>query len=156
VKLDADFAKVIKRGDYRVFLTPEGDCRGLYVRRKIASFEVRELMGGKSNIAFSYRIVGRRKDVRDRKRFPSSTSHRRCLGDDAQHAHDRRSVRCLPTRASKLERGQDAPAGARRRARHCLCPRCSPRRASKPEQRRLAGASARRSARRARDVAYWR
>jgi hypothetical protein len=70
VKLDADFAKVIKRGDYRVFLTPEGDCRGLYVRRKIASFEVRELMGGKSSIAFSYRIVGRRKDVRDRKRFP--------------------------------------------------------------------------------------
>jgi len=70
VKLDADFAKVIKRGDYRVFLTPEGDCRGLYVRRKIASFEVRELIGGKSSIAFSYRIVGRRKDVRDRKRFP--------------------------------------------------------------------------------------
>ena len=34
VKLDADFAKVIKRGDYHVFLTPEGDCRGLYVRRK--------------------------------------------------------------------------------------------------------------------------
>jgi hypothetical protein len=40
----ADFAKVIKRGDYKVFLTPEGDCRGLYVRRKsAASFEVREL-----------------------------------------------------------------------------------------------------------------
>jgi hypothetical protein len=71
VKLDADFAKVIKRGDYRVFLTAEGDCRGLYVRRKIAaSFEVRELMGGKSSIAFSYRIVGRRKDVRSQKRFP--------------------------------------------------------------------------------------
>src|SRR6266540_3404755 len=32
VKLDADFAKVIKRGDYHVFLTPRGDCRGLYVR----------------------------------------------------------------------------------------------------------------------------
>jgi hypothetical protein len=70
VKLDADFAKVIKRGEYKVFLTPEGDCRGLYVRRKsAASFEVRELMGGKSAIAFSYRIVGRRKDVRGHKRF---------------------------------------------------------------------------------------
>jgi hypothetical protein len=58
VKLDADFAKVIKRGDYKVFLTPEGDCRGLYVRRKsAASFEVRELMGGKSSIAFSYRSM---------------------------------------------------------------------------------------------------
>jgi hypothetical protein len=70
VRLDADFAKVIKRGDYRVFFTPEGDCRGLYVRRKsAASFEVRELMGGKSSIAFSYRIVGRRKDIGGRRRF---------------------------------------------------------------------------------------
>jgi hypothetical protein len=64
VKLDADFAKVITR-DYRVFPTPEGDCRGLYVhRRSAASFEVRELQGGKSNVAFSYRIVGRRKDFK--------------------------------------------------------------------------------------------
>jgi hypothetical protein len=70
VKLDADFAKVIKRGDYKVFFAPEGDCRGLYVRRKsAASFEVRELMGGKSNVAFSYRIVGRRKDIKSHRRF---------------------------------------------------------------------------------------
>jgi hypothetical protein len=70
VKLDANFAKVIKRGDYRVFLTPEGDCRGLYVRRRSANrFEVRELTGGKSSTAFSYRIVGRRKDVKQHRRF---------------------------------------------------------------------------------------
>ena len=70
VKLDADFAKVIKRGDYTVFLTPEGDCRGLYVRKSAASFEVREFAGGKSSIAFSYRIVGRRKDLKQHQRFP--------------------------------------------------------------------------------------
>jgi len=70
VKLDANFAKVIKRGDYRVFVTPEGNCHGLYVRRKSANnFEVRELMGGKSSIAFSYRIVGRRKDIKQPRRF---------------------------------------------------------------------------------------
>jgi hypothetical protein len=70
VKLDADFGKVIKRGDYRVFLTPEGDCRELYIRRKgAAGFEVRELMGGKSSVAFSYRIVGRRKDISGHRRF---------------------------------------------------------------------------------------
>jgi hypothetical protein len=70
VQLDADFAKVIQRGDYKVFLTPEGDCRGLYARRKsAASFEVRELMGGKASITFSYRIVGRRKDIKGRRRF---------------------------------------------------------------------------------------
>jgi hypothetical protein len=70
VKLEANFASVIRRGDYRVFVTLEGDCRGLYVRRKGgASFEVRELAGGKSSVAFSYRIVGRRKDVRSQRRF---------------------------------------------------------------------------------------
>jgi hypothetical protein len=51
VKLDSDFAKTIKRGGYHVFDTPEGDCRGLYVRGKTAaSFEVRELSGGKSSV----------------------------------------------------------------------------------------------------------
>jgi hypothetical protein len=70
VKIDPNFAKVIKPTDYRVFITPEGDCRGLYVRRKAAAtFELRELGGGKSSVAFSYRIVGARKDVRGHKRF---------------------------------------------------------------------------------------
>ena len=70
VPLDADFAKVIARGDYRVFVTPEGDCHGLYAHRKsAASFEVRELMGGKASITFSYRIVGRRKDIKGQRRF---------------------------------------------------------------------------------------
>jgi hypothetical protein len=69
VRLDADLAKVIKRGDYRVFLTPEGDCRGLYVRKSAGSFEVREFGGGKSNVAFSYCIVGRRRDITRHRRF---------------------------------------------------------------------------------------
>ena len=70
VKLDSNFAKVIKRGDYRVFVTPEGNCHGLYVRHKSANkFEVREVMGGKSSIPFSYRIVGRRKDIKQQRRF---------------------------------------------------------------------------------------
>jgi hypothetical protein len=70
VKLDADFAKVVKLNDYHVFFTPEGDCGGLYVRRQSAkSFEVRELMRGKSSVAFSYRIVARRKDIKAHRRF---------------------------------------------------------------------------------------
>ena len=64
VKLDSDFAKVVKLNECRIFLTPEGDCRGLYVRRKGGRrFEVRELQKGTSSIRFSYRIVARRKDV---------------------------------------------------------------------------------------------
>jgi hypothetical protein len=68
VKLDTDFAKVI--GAYHVFLTPRGDCNGLYVARTRGSaFEVRELGGGTSSVPFSYRIVGRRKDVKRHRRF---------------------------------------------------------------------------------------
>jgi hypothetical protein len=70
VKLDGDFAKAIKPTGYHVFVTPEADCRGLYVRDKTAaSFEVRELGGGKSSVAFSYRIVGRRRDITRHRRF---------------------------------------------------------------------------------------
>jgi hypothetical protein len=70
VKLDADFARVVKLNGYRVFLTPEGDCQGLYVRSKRGtSFEVHELQGGTSNVAFSYRIVAKRKDIKAHTRF---------------------------------------------------------------------------------------
>ncbi|HTY77881.1 MAG TPA: hypothetical protein VMI34_08695 [Candidatus Bathyarchaeia archaeon] len=65
VRLDRGFAAVVRRDQLHVFLTPEGDCRGLYVRRKSASgFEVRELQGGSSSLRFTYRVVARRKDVR--------------------------------------------------------------------------------------------
>jgi hypothetical protein len=47
---------------YHVFLTPKGDCEGLYVTNETATgFQVRELRGGKSNIAFDYRIVAKRR-----------------------------------------------------------------------------------------------
>ena len=70
VKLDADFAKVVTLNGYRVFLTPEGDCHGLYVRSKRGRiFEVRELQGGVTNVAFSYCIVAKRKDIKRHRRF---------------------------------------------------------------------------------------
>jgi hypothetical protein len=48
--------------DYHVFLTPNGDCKGLYVSQKSStSFEVHELGGGTSGVAFDYRIMAKRK-----------------------------------------------------------------------------------------------
>jgi len=48
--------------DYHVFLTPRGECEGLYVANTSATgFEVRELHHGSSSVAFDYRIVARRK-----------------------------------------------------------------------------------------------
>jgi hypothetical protein len=45
-----------------VFVTPKGDCRGLYVTNETDQvFEVRELGSGTSNVAFDYRIIARRR-----------------------------------------------------------------------------------------------
>ena len=59
VSLEHTFASTIDRTrSYLVFVTPEGDCHGLYVASKTPSgFVVRELMGGRSSLAFEYRIV---------------------------------------------------------------------------------------------------
>ncbi len=63
ITLEPTFAQTVNTGaDYRVFPVPNGDCKGLYVAEKTATgFVVRELGGGKSNVAFDYRIVARRK-----------------------------------------------------------------------------------------------
>jgi hypothetical protein len=64
VKLDADFAALVHADTYHVFLTPEGDCNGLFVTGKTpAGFAVREMKGGTSDIPFSYRVVAKRKDI---------------------------------------------------------------------------------------------
>jgi len=63
IQIDPLFAQTVNTNvPYHVFLTPDGDCNGLYVINKTpTSFEVRELQGGTSNISFSYRIVAKRK-----------------------------------------------------------------------------------------------
>jgi len=62
VNLESIFGQTVNTGvEYHVFLTPDGDCKGLYVSTKTASgFEVRELGGGSSSIAFEYRIMAKR------------------------------------------------------------------------------------------------
>jgi hypothetical protein len=63
VTIDPDFAKNIT-GEIRVFVQLEGDCNGVYVTNKSNSgFDVIELAGGKSNVPFTYTIVGNRADV---------------------------------------------------------------------------------------------
>jgi hypothetical protein len=61
VPLERTFASTIdRRGSYLVFVTPEGDCNGLYVTAKaLSGFVVRELRNGRSTLAFQYRIVAR-------------------------------------------------------------------------------------------------
>jgi len=64
VQLESKYAQTVNtQMEYHVFLTPNGDCRGLYVSQKTPSaFEVRELGGGTSSVTFDYRIVALRKN----------------------------------------------------------------------------------------------
>jgi TGF-beta propeptide len=64
IALESEFAQTVNPGlEYHVFLTPNGDCKGLYVSQKTpTSFEVRELGGGTSSVSFDYRIVALRKN----------------------------------------------------------------------------------------------
>ncbi len=59
VRLDPTFAASIDPTTaYRVFVTPAGDTRGLFVAsRSVAGFIVRESQAGRSTVAFDYRIV---------------------------------------------------------------------------------------------------
>jgi hypothetical protein len=60
VPIDAALADVIDlRGGYHVFITPEGENKGLYVVKGAGGFFVREQQGGRSTLAFDYRIVAK-------------------------------------------------------------------------------------------------
>ena len=61
VAIDPRFRSTMDpRFEYRVFITPEGDNRGLYVTQKTPEgFTVHESQGGHATIAFDYRIVAK-------------------------------------------------------------------------------------------------
>lgn len=75
VVLDPEFVAVAQTGgDYHVFVTPEGECNGLYVtNRTSSSFEVVELQAGTSDTSFSFRVIARRGDL-DPGRLPVAES----------------------------------------------------------------------------------
>jgi hypothetical protein len=75
IPLESRFAKTISsQANYHVFLTPAGDCDGLYIANRTAtSFEVRELKSGTSSVQFDYRIVAHRKGY-ESARLPDVTA----------------------------------------------------------------------------------
>jgi hypothetical protein len=94
VALDPTFALTVNaEAGYRVFLTPQGDCEGVYVANKTATgFQVRELRGGKSNAGFDYRIVAKRKGLESLRMEEVSAEHetaeaiRQQIADRPSHA----------------------------------------------------------------------
>jgi hypothetical protein len=93
VQLDPTYIQTVNTGEkYQVFLTPYGDCKGLYVTKRAAgSFEVHELGGGTVSLSFGYRIMAIRRNYetvrfadrtqdmekleRERSRFKSAGVH---------------------------------------------------------------------------------
>jgi hypothetical protein len=75
--LDNDFTQTVNTEmKYNVFLTPYGDCRGLYVSNRTAnSFEVHELGGGTASLSFGYRIMALRRKY-EKVRFEDHTHDR--------------------------------------------------------------------------------
>ncbi len=67
VTIEPLFAQSINLGAaYHVFITPLGDCNGLYIAEKTATgFTVQELNGGTAEVAFDYRIVAKRAGYED-------------------------------------------------------------------------------------------
>ena len=73
VALAADFANTIDLSKpYVVMLTPEGDAALYVASRTPRGFEVRQVGGGRSSIAFAYRIVAKPYGFRD-ERLPFKT-----------------------------------------------------------------------------------
>jgi len=114
VALDPVFAQTVSGDlDYRVFLTPNGDCKGLYVDHKSgSSFEVHEFGGGHSNIAFDYRLMAKRKgfenvrmedvtaDFARMKRESDLLAARQEAGKAAEKARPRRPMPTLPKKST--------------------------------------------------------
>lgn len=101
VSLEATFAQTVNaRAGYHVYLTPNGDSKGLYVANKTASgFEVRESGGGTSNVAFDYRIVAKR------------------VGYETVRLKDVTARQAqIQSNAKKLQSGAAKPAGATKSA----------------------------------------
>ena len=86
VGLDAVFAQTVNTGiEYHVFLTPKGDCKGLYVSNESAdAFEVHELGGGTSSVAFDYRIVAKRNGYEDVRLGDQTQTFERLQAQSAQ------------------------------------------------------------------------
>lgn len=100
IQLDPTYAQTVETGiDYHVFLTPNGDCRGLYIAQKSpSSFVVRELNGGRSTLSFDYRIVAKRKGY-EQIRLADKTAMMAAVNANAAAIADRQKASAAPVQS---------------------------------------------------------
>ncbi len=119
IALDPTFAQTVNTGvEYHVFLTPKGDCEGLYVSNETPQgFEVHELRGGRSSIGFDYRVMAKRAGY-ENKRLEDVTGLYQRLEEQEQSRQKRieqrraaRAVSALPVPPATRAIAPSAAAG---------------------------------------------
>jgi hypothetical protein len=110
VALEPMFAQTVNAGmGYHVFVTANGDCKGLYVTNKTASgFEVHELGGGVSSVAFDYRIVAKRAGL-ENVRLEDMTEQVKKVRE--QRAQGRGAAKVQPASGSAAKRSANTLTG---------------------------------------------
>ncbi len=101
VSLANDFRATIDGSRYMVFLTPYGENNGLYISSRTATgFSVREVHGGRSTLAFDYRIVAQQYGMHDGRlpHYATLHPHMRELqqADDMRKLHAVRRAAFVP------------------------------------------------------------
>lgn len=115
VDLEPTFAQTVNTDlDYHVFLTPSGDCKGLFVTRKSpTSFEVHELGDGTSGVTFDYRIIAKRKNY-ENLRLTDLTEQYRKLDQQLARMQQRKqtTVQAVPAGGTQAATQVTLPAQA--------------------------------------------
>ena len=70
IELDQLFMETVTIDDknpMKVFVELGGRCEGVYVEKGLSGFDVTELRDGRSNVAFDYRVVAKRRGFEDKR-----------------------------------------------------------------------------------------
>lgn len=130
ISLDPTFASTVNTSEsYHVFLTPNGDCKGLYVASKTGGgFEVRELGGGTSSISFDYRIVAKRRGYENTRMqdVTDQIQRRRQAQEKMQSGQSTRKM-IMPPQPKAPNLAERTPQGPRPIAQSVLKPISAPR-----------------------------
>ena len=120
VTIDPTFIETVNTEmEYQVFLTPYGECKGLYVTdRTRNSFLVHDLGGGTSSIAFGYRIMALRKNyedirfadhTRDREMMQAAIARRSATPSPGASHAPKKAIRHVPARVSLSSAAHNNP-----------------------------------------------
>ena len=111
VTLDPTFAQTVNAtNEYHVFLTPKGESEGLYVSNETPQrFEVHEQRGGRSSVAFDYRIVAKRAGYENRRLGDVTARHQKMREQEERRLERMQQLRAAHAASAPLVPHQAPP-----------------------------------------------